>query len=178
MLENTIEAGSLTAMGVTIKGDWLKTKFSDWRGIAAADSLLVAVSFLHHPQGIMWCKSERGRPEGQEVRLLLGWFDKIGLDVQVNFGVGASRRSRTRLPNVSYRPGIANELEFVTGQPSCFATVQGDPNIDCWVLFLARQDVSVGRKGLWHIKRERRQGVKEPLRSVLSYGRTGMFQAA
>jgi hypothetical protein len=88
MFENTIEASSLTVMTVTIKGAWVKTRPSDWRGIASADSSLVAVSFLRDPQGIMWCKSERGDPAGQEVRLLLGWYDKIGLDVQVNFGVG------------------------------------------------------------------------------------------
>jgi hypothetical protein len=178
MLENRIETGSLTATGVTINGDWLTTRPSDWRGIAAAGSSLVAVSFLQNSKDISWCKSERSRPEGQEVQLLLGWFDNIGLDVSVSFGIAASRRSRTRLPNVSYRPVIEKKAEFVTGELSCFATVHGDPVIDCWVLFLARQDVSVGRKGLWHLRRDRREGVKEPLRSVLSYGRTGTFQAA
>jgi hypothetical protein len=167
LFENTIEANLLTVMTVTIKGTWVKTRPSDWCGIASADSSLVAVSFLRDPQRIQWCKSERGDPAGQEVRLLLRWYDKIGLDVQLNFGVGGARRSRTLLSNVSYQPSIPEESEFATGEPRCFATVRGEPDIDCWVLFLAKEDVSVGRKGLWHLRHDRREGIKEPLRSVL-----------
>lgn len=159
---------------VAVEGKWLPAAPARWRGIARAEDPLVAVSLLQHDEGISWTKSERGVPEGQEIHLALPWFDREGVDVGVRFGTTNGVCSwRTRLPSAEYRPLVADRLTCETGRLFRFALFEGSSPIACWFMFLSARDVRVGRNGLWHLRKPLRPGVSEPLRTLLSYGRTG-----
>ncbi len=164
---------SIKQQTVNISGSWVKTKPADWVGIAHSNQPIVAVSFLKYQNEISWCKSDREQIDGQQLRLLLGWYDNFGFDVQVNFGVGSHVISRTLLPEPTYLPSILSVASCVTGSMFKFTLVEGSPPIECWALFLDRSDVKMGRHGLWHLRRELSTNIFEPLKSILSYGRTG-----
>ena len=50
--------------------------------------------------------------------------------------------------------------------------LSGEPSIEAFALLLSRSDVRFGRNRLWRLRDELLRNVNEPLRSVLSRGRT------
>ena len=97
MLEK-FETDALLKVDVAISGNWRAGAIRDWQGQALASVPLVAVSFEIHGKQVSWCKSERGNPIGQSVRLLLGHYDSAGCDVAINFSIGGCGvRSRSML---------------------------------------------------------------------------------
>lgn len=177
MLQHLIRDGCLAKLSVVIEGSWNEARPADWRGTARADASIVAVTLLGRPESGCWCKSEPGLIDGQRVRLLLGRYDKLGRDVKVIFGAGGQRDGRTMMPDARYRPDIPARTVCTTGSFVRFAIVAGEPAVPCWLLFLAASDVKVGRDRLWHLRKDLREGVAEPLRSILAYGRTGTLRS-
>jgi hypothetical protein len=142
---------ALKQIGVRLEGSWSSERHSDWRGLATADEPVVAVAFLTSEGEAGWCKSERARGPITPIRLALFWYDAVGKDVQVNFSVGEGRRrDRTLLPTTGYRPPIEGG-PYQTGQVQLFARIDGEPRVECHILFLAAEQVRVVRKGLWRV---------------------------
>ena len=127
---------------------------------------------------VSWCKSERGTPGGQSVRLLLGHYDAGGRDIQVAFEIGEGQaRSRTLVASPEYRPTIGTS-SISTGALVPFCTITGDPAIHLQALFLAAADVEVARDGIWHLRPRLVASVPESFRELLTHGRSGELAAA
>jgi hypothetical protein len=169
----------LSRTEVTISGEWRSGSPRDWWGRAHASEPLVAVSLLIGSEGISWCKSERGKPDGQSIRLLLGHHDAEGCDVQVNFSVGGGQVvSRTFVQSREYIPKLLANCTVSTASIFNFASVEGSNSITLAVIFLAAADVRMGRNGLWHLRRDFAESVPDAYRQLLSFGRTGYLAAA
>jgi hypothetical protein len=174
-VEGTVFKG-LQTLPVQLNGSWSDHVHCDWKGAAMSTAPLVGMSFLQSPQHCEWCKSERGEAS-PEVRLALFPYDDAGLDVQVNFSVGhGGRRWRTLVPSRLYRPELPASRELQTARIFRFATVEGDPPISLFVVFLARDDVESSRSALWRVRERPESGLNEPFRHWLTHGRTGMCE--
>ncbi len=161
---------------MTLEGDWGSERHSDWHGLATADEPMVAVVFLTREAEVSWCKSERALGPSAPVRLALFCYDEVGKDVQVNFSVGeGGRRLQTLLPLTGYRP-VIERGPYVTGRVQLLARIEGEPPIDCHVLFVTAQQVRVVRSGLWRVKAKVAELLEPPLRGVLTRGRTGTLR--
>jgi len=167
---------ALKHLEVTLRGEWSREPHVHWRGVAAAEEPIVAVAFLTRETEVHWCKSEREHASSAPVRLALFRYDRTGEDVQVHFLVGeGGRRWRTLLPSSHYQPAI-EPGPYVTGRVQLFARIEGTPRVECHVLFLAAQQVRVGRSGLWRVREEVAVLLESRMRRLLSRGRTGTLR--
>ena len=163
---------------MTVKGEWLPAPRRDWQGVIQASETLVGVSFVCIGSHTEWSKSDRGSAEGLEARVMLGNYDSLGLDVQVNFSIGNNGpRWRTLVESANYFPQILVPKRFPTRHLISFARVEGKPDVELKALFLARRNVRVGRNGLWHLRKELVEFFPESLRKILTYGRAGAFDS-
>ncbi len=166
---------SLTHLPVLISGEWDRVA-PKWLGTARASEALVAVLFLTARGETEWCKSERGRAPELDLRLDLFPFEDPRL-VQVNATAGGGgRRFATRVTSPTYRPAVPSQTTVSTGGIFQLTLVQGDPEIHISILLVATGDVTVGRKGLWQVRPTVADQLDQPLRGILSRGRTGRFR--
>jgi len=148
----------------------------EWHGLATAAEPIVAGVFLGRQGEVTWCKSERARGPGAALHLALAPDDKTERDVQVKFSVGKGwEQTRTLLSLAGYRPEIKLG-SWVTGRAQLFTRVDGEPLVDCHILFLAAQQVRVGRSGLWRVRERIADLLEPPLRSILTRGKTGVVE--
>ena len=172
-----IEFKALERVPVQVSGGWTPGAGCDWRGTARSQQPLVGMSFLKSDGRCEWCKSERNE-SSPEMRLSLFPYDAAGVDVQGCFSVGhGDRRWRSLVPSASYRPKLLSSQELQTGRICEFATIEGAPVIELFVLFLVRSDVESSRKGLWRVRKRLEPTLDEPFRQWLTYGRTGASEA-
>jgi len=179
MLQN-VHFKSLRQIPVAISGEWQSGEIRDWIGTARAKESIAAISFLSDGNTIDWCKSSRPEPAGQVIRLWLGRYDAIGLDIQTSFSVGVEDgnvRSRTTVESIDYKPLIETPVESNTAALLHFSDIAGTTTVQLFALFLAGSDVKVGRNGLWHLRAELVPSVPSIYREILSYGRKGSFSA-
>ncbi len=140
----------------------------------SADESIVGLAIQESYGKWSWCKSSARTGSVHEVSLLLGDHDPTGVDVQVTFTCGHGQVvSRFGVASRAYKPLMPETLELQTGRLTPVVVVAGAPDVRLMLLLLARRDVKVGRNHLWHLRRELTDGVDEPFRNVLSYGRTG-----
>ena len=174
-LRNTYFVG-LTSIDVTVEGKWSEKPSSrDWKGIVIADEPIVAISFIKSSGICQWVKSERDK-QPPDIRCVLFPYDDNGLDIQVNFGVGKSNRiCRTLVPTASYRPSIPDKKVFKTACIHHFATIDGNPFIELFILFIAKADITSSRNTLWRIRESLVQSIPEPWGQWLTHSRTGQF---
>ena len=167
----------LIRVPVLIAGGW-DPGSGKWRGVAQSSEPLVSVVLLSARGETDWCKSERAKAADFDLTLALFPFeDPLIVQVSVTSG-GGGRRFATRVPSVTYRPVLPAELRIGTGDRIHLATVEGEPRVEISLMLVAAQDVSVGRKGLWHIREQAATGLDESLLKILTGGRTGQFRAA
>jgi hypothetical protein len=165
----------LTSIDVVVEGKWSPPSSRDWKGTIVADEPIVAVSFVISPDICLWVKSERDQ-QPPNIRCVLFPYDRNGLDVQVNFGVGKSNRIwRTLVPSASYRPTIPEQIVLRTARIHHFATIAGNPSIELCVLFIAKANVTSSRSTLWRVRKQLAQDIPEPWRQCLTHSRTGQF---
>lgn len=163
---------------MTVTGAWLAAPRRDWQGVIQASEAVVGLSFISIGSHTEWSKSDRGSAEGLEARVMLGNYDRLGLDVQVNFSIGHNGpRWRTLVDSATYLPRLLIPKTFQTGGLIDFAKVEGNPLVELKAIFLARQDVKVGRNGLWHLRKELVEFFPESLRKILTYGRSAAFDS-
>jgi hypothetical protein len=104
---------------------------------------------------------------------LLGEYDAAGLDVAVNFGVGCQLRDRTTVKTREYRPAVTAHAVARSGSMFRLAGVEGSRALALGALFIRRAHVRMGRNGLWHLRSEIAELLSEPVRQILTHGRTG-----
>jgi hypothetical protein len=164
---------SLQSLPFEVAGAWSEGSKRVWRGTSTSAVPLVAMSFLKTRGQYEWCKSEK-KESAPTVQLALFPHDDAGMDVQVNFSVGrGGRLTRSKVPSPSYRPELLPTRALQTGRVERFATIAGVPEVEAWVLFLAREDVESMRGGLWRVRSHLHPGLPEPFRQWLSHGRVG-----
>jgi hypothetical protein len=173
-----------TPLRISVEGQWHAGRERNWYGRAHAEEPFVAVTFLCTGTACTWSKSTRRTwskstdAKERAVRIYLGHYDGIGRDVRVNFCVGEQGGGhvfgRTLVGSAHYQPAVSSKQDFRAGQIHKFAHVEGEPDIDLLILFLARQDVRSARCGLWLLRRHLADAViDDSIRRMLTYGRTG-----
>jgi hypothetical protein len=151
--------------------------YRDWKGsIDASEPIIALVLNITGPH-VSWARSSHRGDTSLEARILFAPYDSAALDVQVTFGVGdAIAYGRTTVESRLMHP--TPELkEFVSGELTDIAVVPGDPSCLLKILVLARSDVKSVRNGVWHAKPDIIESIDEPWRAVLTYGRSGTFDA-
>jgi hypothetical protein len=109
-----------------------------------------------------------------DTRLLLGWYDADGHDVQISFSIGENGpRWRTRLANADAPPKTLDAGSVPLGRLFSFSEPFGTPQIQLFGLVILREQVTGARNGLWHLKESFRDGLPEVWRAMLCYGRAG-----
>lgn len=102
----------------------------------------------------------------------------MGCDVQVSFSLASGdRRCRSIVASPDYVPAIVAPRTFKTGVIHSFATVEGDPTIHLFALFLARSDTRSLRNGLWRVRDHLAGSLPAAFCGMLTYGRTGALDA-
>lgn len=143
-----------------------------WNGSAVAEEPIVAMTILAAGRKRTWVKA--AQPESKiSMSLQLSSYDDGHRDVQVAAEVGGDfvySRSLLAAREQTFRvePGSCR-----TGGPTLLAVIEGAPRIEIYAFFIARSDVKFGRNRLWHLRPTLAEAVEEPLRSVLTRGRTG-----
>jgi hypothetical protein len=173
MLESPVipMSSSITAR---IAGSWQRLRYWDWNGKISADEAIVAVSLMRVGSHLEWARSEKELTSELDVRLLLGWHDSGGRDVQVSFFVGDhGPRWRTTLADADSPPKTLEDATIPLGRLFTFCEPFGVPQIDLFGLVLLREQVTGARNGLWHLKDSLRAGLPDIWQKILCYGRAG-----
>lgn len=145
-----------------------------WRGMAVGEEPVVSVLFLVTETAVRWGKSAPAGAEGQEVRLAFHGYEPSDCFVQLVASVpGLVLTHAITLESASYRPDLPAFEGLRTGTIQRFARVAAVPAVDVLALFVAARDVKVGRNRLWHLRPALAEGMPEPIRKLLTYGRTG-----
>ena len=82
------------------------------------------------------------------------------------------------LASATFRPLIESNTTALTAGIEPFTAVNGSPEIQLFILFLAASDTKVGRNGLWHLRPNLVEYVPPTYRELLAHGRTGEWVAA
>jgi hypothetical protein len=164
----------LTVTDIIVSGDWVPGPKRDWQGLACSQRTLASVVFMRTVDGIAWSKSERPTIIGHDVRLLLGQCENGNLDLYATFSAGdGQQQTLVRAPSDDYRPEMPARITAQTGSIVPVCTLATSPEVEFSVLFIDGADVQVGRNGLWHVRPRIAEKIDEPMRSVLTCGRTG-----
>ena len=157
-----------------LAGSWTRPRYWDWMGHLTAGVPIVAVSLMRVGSHLEWARSEKGPKAELEARLLLGWYDTVGRDVQVSFSLGENGpRHQTLLADPESPPKPAPDASVPVGQLFRFCAPFGAPQIELFGLVLLREQVTGARNGLWHLRPSLREDLPELWREILCYGRAG-----
>lgn len=172
-----IELAPLTRLDVRVEGQWQPGPSREWRGEASGDEPIVSVLFLAAEGAVRWGKSAPASAKGPHgVRLSFHAYEPADLFVQLGVSVpGAMHAHAITLESASYRPEIPARAALRTGAILRLATVVATPSVDVLALFLAARDVKVGRNRLWHVRPALAEGISDPFKRMLTYGRSGRF---
>jgi hypothetical protein len=175
---DAVKLTSVTQIDILIRGAWDPQEIRYWRGTATASEPCVAVAFLRDGYHVEWCQSERTNESNLDLDLALFPYHKSeDLDIQVNFSIGQGRRRwRSILPSPVYRPTIRDSFKVLAGEVFQFTTVEGNPRVELFGLFIVQRDVEWVRRKIWHLQPRLRDAIQEPLKQVLTYGRAGTFE--
>ncbi len=165
---------SLTTIPVTLESSWRLTEGRQWNAIGVASEPVVALAFLFTSECYEWVRSERTDEPSVEVRLSLHSYEKGGIDTLVTFIVNdGQRRGRSILPSSLYKPLLPERIDLVTGKIMKLGTIEGQPCFEIGVLLIARRDVKVRRKGIWHLRENLAKDLLPPWTQILRYSRAG-----
>ena len=169
---------ALQSVPVTVTGSWRSERRRAgshwWKGSATSSGALVGMSFLQARNAVGWCKSERDETS-PEVRFgFEPYDDKDVLDVCAFISVGLGQEQfRTTLLSPTFRPALPDTLSLQTGTIYRLAELEANPAVSLYCLFIAREDVESSRKALWRVRRRLEEGLPQPFRRWLTYGRKG-----
>jgi hypothetical protein len=146
-----------------------------WAGNATSSEPIVALAIIETDEHYSWVRSSN-REDTLEIGILFSPMDATGKKVSVSFAVGDSVVCDTcTVPSQQTEPNpLPGILE--SGSVVHFAQVQSDKQVNLHVLFLAKADVKILKKGIWHLKAAHQESLDSTWKDVLTYGRTGMVK--
>lgn len=174
MLEH-FAIGQLTTVPIRLHGEWQKGKDGQWEGAAESAVPIASIVFLTNGSFCAWCKSDK-ISESLRVSFKVFPHEKEGKEFHISFFAGGGgRQFCVEIEPPGNDPKIHAPRLVPTGKLVRFAAVGGEDRIDAYVLFIARDDLKVGRKRLWRVRKSVAAGLHEPFRTWLTHGRTGAF---
>jgi len=170
------EIGNLTKTRVELSGQWVnKASRRDWRGVAEADLPFVAVLFVTEGRYLFWRKDDKRGESGDSsraIRLTLWSLDDGTMDCGYRIGRGVIRLTGKEKSS-SYLPDLKERWTVLTGEPFGFVSIEIEPPINLYGLFIVKRDINTLRKGLWHLKSSLLIGISEPWKTMVGNGRQG-----
>ena len=146
-----------------------------WAGKATSPDPIVALAIIETDEHYSWVRSSN-REDTLEIGILFSPMDATGKNVSVSFAVGDSVVCDTcTVPSQQTEPNPLPGI-FGTGSVVHFAQIQCDKHINLYVLFLAKVDVKILKKGIWHSKAAHQKSLDSTWKEVLTYGRTGIVK--
>jgi len=185
---SNIRIEDLTRRQIRLSGGWINTPPKhEWRGFAIADYLFSAVIFVRQGNVLYWSKAETNW-----VRFPLQYSAEFKLEIVLTISSdGAANHADiwysihhggTSIPWVlkssAPLPEIMETRIVFSGESFTFVTIESEPASNLHGIFAAKQDIKSLRKGLWRIKSEILEGIPEPSKSILGYGRHGKLLRA
>jgi hypothetical protein len=171
-----INLANLSELEVSITGQWSPAPKRDWQGAAVSSEPIVGLAMMETESGCEWCLSGHTTARNLALRVALFPYEKVGLDVQVNFSVGNTDghvRGRSAVASPAYVPSLECPRSVRSGQVFTLAKLAGKPSVVLKALFLARCDIRTSRNGIWHIATDFEAGLPAPFRKMLCCGRKG-----
>ncbi len=170
--------GNLAKTPVELSGQWVnKASRRDWRGVAEAGLPFVAVLFVKEGRYLFWEKDEKRGESGdhsREIRLIFRSNNDGTMDCCYRIGQGVINLE-SREKSSSYLPNLKKRCTVLTGEPFRFVSIEVEPPIDLYSLFIVKGDINTLRKGLWHLKSNLLIGTSELWKMMLGYGRNGLL---
>jgi hypothetical protein len=173
-----LNAATLTRLPVRLKGGRRdEARGWHWAGRWEAEVPLVGLVMCEQAGVIHWARSHhRASRAGLEVllhcttrNLRLWAYCGLGPPSGRAFVQGYTDQNKPELPWIEGGAGS-------TGEVLRLARIAGEPALSLHVLLVARDDARSRRLGLWGVKPRLLEGVEEPWKSVLRYGRTGQIR--
>jgi hypothetical protein len=172
----------LAALSVKLTLSRIADAQAEWVGrVSAADGEIVALSLTVHDGTVWWHKTlPRGAWADDEPGMRVGlWYSgpgPAGLPGPVNLQLqlpGVLRCDTVHItPDVSLT--VQEAWSGFTGQFVWVARLGESTQLGA--MFVAREDVTFGRKGIWRLRAAISERLPSPWNAVLGGGRRGSFQ--
>jgi hypothetical protein len=173
-LELTIRGAS--KIPVTLTGGPVThptTGYRLWRGQFTADEPIVALAMVLSGNTLYWTRTSHRGTSSLETSILFAPHDEAGLNIRVGFSIlDATAISNTCVGSLQDYPTPLLR-SFSTGELVDVATISTNQTCTLKALFLLRRDVASVRNGVWHARASMIDGVLDPWRTILTYGRAG-----
>ena len=147
-------------------------------GLCKSSVDIVALALIQRSSGFSWAKSGMSSPAPPIEFYWGAYADPTDVHVGYAFDGGGGVQGRMRIGNVGEPPLRFLRTSYVTGRIEPMAVYEGKPDHVCWILFLARSDVSFGRNRLWHLRKHLVEAMPAPWGGILSRGRCGRFDSS
>jgi len=146
-----------------------------WSGFASSSEPIVALAIIETENQYSWVRSSN-REDTIEMGILFSPRDETGKNVSVSFAVGDA--VVCGICNVPSKQTEPNPLPgaFKTGVAIHFAQIQSEKLVDLHVVFLAKSDVKIQKKGIWHLKAAHVKSLDSIWKDVFTFGRTGSIK--
>jgi hypothetical protein len=152
--------------------------YREWRGQAESTEPIVALALTIAGSRVSWTRTSHRGDSSLPVSVMFAPYDEEARRIQVSFMImDAGTVSQTLVDSMQTQP-TPMPRSFSTGELVTIATIHSDPPCELKALFLARRDVASVRNGVWHARGDVVATLAEPWRKILTYGRTGEFEAA
>jgi hypothetical protein len=158
---------------VSVSGEWINNKTPKWKGAALSESPMVSVSFLEIDNEINWVKSERSSMNIHEIEINIFNYDNIGLDIQYNYFFNHGfNYYRSQIKSKNYLPYIfTGDIE--AGTIYLFSSLEGEPKLNLFILYIPSEITKISRNGIWHIKDNYKDTIDEKFINIFQNGRKG-----
>jgi hypothetical protein len=178
-LRNTL---TLAHIALSVSGSWVPSAGPNrrWLGEIRGDKQFATLVLVSTRAHLRWAKSEVAGPDPLPILLDLHPLSPASAEVQFIFiaGDGWVQDFRAHLPQDSYLPSASPPPEAHPGHIyTVFHANDATPPAIFQVLFLARDDVTVGRTGVWRIRKNLESLVSSDLLLALRGGRTGCVES-
>jgi hypothetical protein len=164
----------------TGEGPFVELHKALWRGVAQGPRPLAGLAFSVTTEGVSWARSER--PAASPALEISVWGYKSGTTYEPGTAWLGFNFHGTILPGqrVPSRDGLievspVREGPLITGRLGWVGEAQG---VNFGLVLLPGPALKIARNGLWHLRDRLAVALPEPLRRLLTRGRSGFLPAS